>query len=270
MALPQPSACPDGADTPTVGVEPVGRSLPPSQDDVIATLAQFLVDDAPLADTVARVARLACQAGPADSAGVTVQGHGRARLVASTDDLAGRLDQLQVRLDEGPSLHAHRHQQPCRIADTTAETRWPRFAAEAHSSGVGSTLSLPIESRGQAAGTLNLYAAATDAFGDDVVDHMALFARQAGVVLVNAQTYWEARALNDNLQQAMASRATIDHAIGILMAGGAPTPEDAFQILVRASQRENRKLRAIAAGIVARASQRCAHPTQARTSPGPG
>ena len=34
------------------------------------------------------------------------------------------------------------------------------------------------------------------------------------------------------------------------MAGGGGTPEEAFQLLVRASQRENRKLRDLAADIV--------------------
>ena len=36
------------------------------------------------------------------------------------------------------------------------------------------------------------------------------------------------------------SRESIDHAVGILMAHGGRTAKDAFQILVRASQRENR------------------------------
>ena len=37
------------------------------------------------------------------------------------------------------------------------------------------------------------------------------------------------------------------------MAGGGRSPDEAFQVLVRASQRENRKLRDIAAEIVERA-----------------
>jgi AmiR/NasT family two-component response regulator len=54
----------------------------------------------------------------------------------------------------------------------------------------------------------------------------------------------------------MRSRAVIDQAIGVLLADGGRTPEAAFQLLVEVSQRENRKLRDVAAGIVARAAGR--------------
>jgi hypothetical protein len=44
--------------------------------------------------------------------------------------------------------------------------------------------------------------------------------------------------------------------MGILMADGGRSPDEAFQLLTRASQRENRKLRDIAMEIVSRASGR--------------
>ena len=77
------------------------------------------------------------------------------------------------------------------------------------------------------------------------------FATHADFVLTNAQVYWDARHLNENLNQAMQSGATIDHSVGIVMATGSKSSQEAFQVLVRASQRENRKLREIAASIVA-------------------
>ncbi len=54
----------------------------------------------------------------------------------------------------------------------------------------------------------------------------------------------------------MASRATIEQAKGVLMARGGISPEQAFDILVRASQRENRKLRDVASDLVERVQQR--------------
>jgi AmiR/NasT family two-component response regulator len=53
----------------------------------------------------------------------------------------------------------------------------------------------------------------------------------------------------------MESRATIEQAKGILIAQSHVSPDEAFQLLVRASQRENRKLREIAAEIVDRAQK---------------
>ena len=48
-------------------------------------------------------------------------------------------------------------------------------------------------------------------------------ARQAAIVLVNAQLYWDSRLLSENMQQAMRSRSAIDQAIGILLADGGRT-----------------------------------------------
>ena len=48
----------------------------------------------------------------------------------------------------------------------------------------------------------------------------------------------------------MESRAQIEQAKGILMATRHCSPEQAFQLLVQASQRNNEKLRDIAARIV--------------------
>jgi hypothetical protein len=66
----------------------------------------------------------------------------------------------------------------------------------------------------------------------------------------------ELQDLVANLQVALVTRATIDQAKGILMAAQGCTPDEAFDLLRRASQRENRKLHDVAADIVARTIQR--------------
>jgi hypothetical protein len=54
----------------------------------------------------------------------------------------------------------------------------------------------------------------------------------------------------DDLRAAMTSRPMIDQAKGILMARHSCSPDEAFQVLATASQRGNRKLREVAAGVV--------------------
>lgn len=78
------------------------------------------------------------------------------------------------------------------------------------------------------------------------------FATHAAVVLANAQAYWTAFDLAQGLREAMTSRATIEQAKGVLMAQSSVPEEVAFDILRRASQRENRKLRDVAADVVDR------------------
>ena len=73
------------------------------------------------------------------------------------------------------------------------------------------------------------------------------------MVLANASAYWQTSALNVNLNEAMKSRAIIEQAKGMLMARSPHmTPDQAFELLAKASQRENVKLREIAERIVRR------------------
>ena len=78
-------------------------------------------------------------------------------------------------------------------------------------------------------------------------------ASAAAIVLANASAYWEANQLSEQLNQAMRSRAVIEQAKGILMARSPDLgPDEAFEVLRKASQRENVKLRDIAQRIVDR------------------
>jgi AmiR/NasT family two-component response regulator len=61
----------------------------------------------------------------------------------------------------------------------------------------------------------------------------------------------EAQKDIDSLQAALTSQPVIEQAKGILMAHHNCGPDRAFRLLAEASQRENRKLRDVAAGVVA-------------------
>jgi AmiR/NasT family two-component response regulator len=61
----------------------------------------------------------------------------------------------------------------------------------------------------------------------------------------------EAQKDIDNLHAALTSQPMIEQAKGILMARHNCGPDRAFRLLAEASQRENRKLRDVAAAVVA-------------------
>ncbi len=189
-------------------------------------------------------------------AAITMLVEGKPSTGVFTDPEAPEIDQSQYRTGQGPCLEAFRHQQIYRIDSTTEDDRWPEFARTAADHGVLSTISLPLVARGEGLGALNLYSRRPSAFIDINLDESGVFANQAAMVLANARVYWDARELSENLQQAMQSRSVIDQAVGVIMATSGQSPDGAFQILVRASQRENRKLREIAAERVANAQQR--------------
>jgi GAF domain-containing protein len=223
-------------------------------------LSMFFVGAGTLGATLTRVAELARDALSADMAGITMLVEGRSATAVFTDPDAVEVDRPQYDSDgRGPCVDAFRLQTVFRIADTATDERWPEFATSAAAHGIRSTLSLPLTRSGEPLGALNLYSRSRASFDADTGAAETL-ALQAAIVLFNAQVYHDSREVNENLNQALTSRRTIDYAIGLLMAAGGRSPEDAFQVLVRASQRENRKLREIAAEIVSSAQARAFDP----------
>jgi GAF domain-containing protein len=222
----------------------------------LRALTQFFVNDGTLGDTLLRVSEMACAITPARYAGITLLVDGKPRTGVFTHPAAPEIDEAQYRSGEGPCMYAFRDQQIYRIEETEKETRWPEFAASALAHGIHATLSVPLAARDTSIGALNLYAEKPAAFTDTHEKGVLVFAEQASIALANAQVYWDARELSENLSEAIRTRETISQAVGIVMASGGRTPDEAFQVLANASQRENRKVRDLAAEIVTRTVER--------------
>ncbi len=218
-------------------------------------MSQFFVGDATLQETLQRVSDLANAAvSGSDMVGVTMLVEGRTRTAVFTDSEAADIDAAQYDTGIGPCLDAFRHLQVFRIDDMEKDAQWPPFSEAAAARGVQSSVSIPMVAHHEGVGALNFYSRHRAAFSDDDVKVALAFGSQAAIVLANAQAYWDAHQLGQNMIEAMKSRATIEQAKGIIMAAQRCSPDEAFQILVRASQRENRKLRDMAADIVNRTS----------------
>jgi GAF domain-containing protein len=219
--------------------------------DAITELAQLLVDDVDLPGMLQRVADLAAQTIPdCDSAGVTlVNGH-HPVTTAATDHRTLVVDEAQYAVGDGPCLTAYRRQQVQRVCTEQAQERYPDFARAAAEAGIRSFLAAPLVVRGEGIGSLNLYSEDSHGFArvDEAV--VLLFATQGSVAVANARRYASATALSQQLERAMASRSVIEQAKGVLMATRALDADAAFDVLRRASQHENRKLRDLAAEVV--------------------
>ena len=230
----------------------------------LAALSRFFVGDGNLEQTLERVTRLTVEAlPPADLCGITMPVEGRQRTAVFTDETAPEIDQAQYDSGDGPCLTAFDTQRIVEIASTTEPGPWPEFRRAAAEHGIHSTLSLPLVVDKAPVGALNLYSGRPRAFADADRETAALFASQAAIVLANAQAYWDARDMSAGLSEAMTHRAVIEQAKGVLMGAQGCDEDRAFEILVRASQRENIKLRDVARRIVDTAIARD------RTDPGP-
>lgn len=229
--------------------EPLARSL--------SALSRFFVGDGTLQDTLLRVAEHAEEALPATAmTGITMLVDGRAKTAVFTDETAPEIDSAQYETGIGPCLDSFRHRRTFRIDDTTKDDRWTAFSEAAAAYGIRSTLSIPLVANHEGLGAMNLYSRTPNGFSEEDEEVAAQFGVQAAIVLANAQAYWDAHLLSQNLATAMQSRAVIEQAKGILMGAQRCSADEAFQILVRASQRENRKLREIAEDLVARTLER--------------
>lgn len=227
-------------------------------DDLAAAMAELatvLVDEADLAGMLDRVVRLAARSiADCDSAGITLMRDEQPVTAAASDDRTLVVDQRQYRAGDGPCLEAYRTSSVQRVVVDEAALRYPEFAAGAREAGIRSFLAAPLVVRAEAIGSINLYSADSHGFAalDEAV--VVLFAAQAAVAVSNSRMYQSAHLLSLQLEAAMSSRATIEQAKGVLMAVKAVDADEAFALLRRTSQVENRKLRDIAADIVETAS----------------
>ncbi len=216
-----------------------------------AELGRIKLGDRSMEQVLSRVAELTKTVLPGVSdVSVTLIRDGRGTTAAQTGAMATALDLSQYSSGEGPCLDAAVHHTVNVIPDMAEELRWPDFVASAAAHGVRSSLSVGLPLHDDVTGALNIYSDTVDAFSDDAVERAQAFASYAAVTLTNASLYAAAAALAEQMTQAMASRAVIEQAKGILVAQRRITPDEAFAILSAASQAANRKLRDIAQAMV--------------------
>jgi GAF domain-containing protein len=186
-----------------------------------------------------------------DAVGVTVVMEDRPRTAAYTTAGTLEIDAVQYAVGDGPCLDAFRNGRENLVDFAGGEERWPAFMEGCEPGEVQSLLALPLESGGRRFGALNLYGYARHAFdGFDLV-LVRIAAQRAADALAAAVQLAGARAVAGQMEQAMASRAVIEQAKGVLMGRHGIDETVAFELLRRQSQEQNLKLRVLAAQLVA-------------------
>jgi GAF domain-containing protein len=176
---------------------------------------------------------------------VVTQSSRRDQVLAANSDLSRSVDHEQVARKDGPGFHVAAPAPWVRSGDVAADARWPSWGPVAADAGVGSVLSLGLFANAQLLGTLNLYAERPDRFDDPAdIELAVLYAAIAGPALSTAQ-------LVSGLETAMSSRHQIGMAQGILMERYGLEASPAFALLKRLSSAGNRKLRLVAADVIA-------------------
>lgn len=192
--------------------------------------------------------------GAAEACGITFRRDGQPFTAAASGDLATQVDELQYETDEGPCLDALRLGEVVPVDDLVKDSRWPCYRPRAVAYGIASSLSVPLYVEGASVGALNLYGVKRHAFTPGDRHHAEAFAAQASAALTLTLRQARQLELQAQLEHALASRSLIDNAIGILMGQQRCDADAAFDLLRKASQHRNRKLRDIAAEIIVNVS----------------
>jgi GAF domain-containing protein len=213
-------------------------------------IAQILFSAGSVTETLASVVDLAVATiEGCDFAGIFLTEGDVITTPVHTDRIVVDIDALQQQTGEGPCLYAIAHRLIFYADDLDRDLRWLHFAPSAAAAGIRSVLALPLVANSQPA-ALNLYARYPAAFG--VIDRSkaALLASLAGLALSVAHSHEDEERRAANLQTALSSRETIGAAMGILMERERITADQSFDVLRRASQHLNLKLREVAQNLI--------------------
>lgn len=224
-------------------------------DQLLGRLAGVLgsMDDLP--DYLDRVcAAVVDTVGACDAVGVTVILDNKPRTAAYTTVDTLEIDAMQYAMGDGPCLDAFRNRRENHVDLAAAAERWPIFVEAAEEATVRSVLAVPLVSGGQCFGALNLYGYRHHTFGPADATMARLAASRAADAVGSVVQLVGAHEVATQLERAMASRAVIEQAKGIIMGREGVDENTAFELLRRQSQDTNVKVRTVATALV-RSSQ---------------
>ncbi|MGY1685483.1 MULTISPECIES: ANTAR domain-containing protein [unclassified Geodermatophilus] len=237
---------------------PGGASAARDAEGTPVTVAEALTQLTRLAGTdgdrrqlLGRMAALARTAVPAANwVSITIGSPAAPRFLGSDSTVAQEADGRQMRAEQGPCLDAAATGEVVATGDLRTDPRWPALARLAAVGPVRSVLAVPLALTGEPTGVLNVYSPRADAFGSADRRIAELVAVALAAVLQEVSEREALHRLTANLEQALASRAVIDQAKGVLMGRLGVGADDAFARLVTLSNRLNVKVRDLAQLVV--------------------
>lgn len=220
----------------------------PAHAQLLTEAAARMSSATTLSETLYVVVHTARDALPAiDHVGVTLIGRDeRWSTSAATDDLVNELDDLQYELRQGPCVETLTDPASTQVElnDARHDSRWHDYLPAAVRLGLRSQLALQLRAGDRIVGGLNMYSTTAERLDADTVELAPLFATHAALAIGHAEQV-------ENLYQAIDSRQIIGQAVGITMARYGLSSDAAFRYLVRLSASAERKLRDVAADVVA-------------------
>lgn len=230
------------ADPGTTGGEP---------SDAPLWLAEDVVLDLPAVEQLLLDAARSAAAGVGLSCGITYVARYGVLTVASSDERANTVDEIQYGIDEGPCLEAVRTGSVVRVDDQLADSRWGAYRGLAVAAGVRSSLSLPLIVDDRSVGALNVYSTQFGPLPADQEAAAMLAANQVTGVLQAVRRLAAGLLRDPDAARGVQARHELDIAVGILMVQHSCSDTRARSILTERAKARGVSVSSCAAELIA-------------------
>jgi GAF domain-containing protein len=157
---------------------------------------------------------------------------------------AQAFDDLQYALGRGPGLDAARTRTLVIAQDLYADDRWPELAACAREHGIASVAAIPIDLQRSSVGSLSVFVSRTQGIDPDLLLTAMAVVNQAEVLLAELSR-----------REALCDGATVDRAVGVIIAQRGCGVHEAYDVLRETSQRLGLDRSAVAERLIAAAAR---------------
>jgi hypothetical protein len=167
--------------------------------------------------------------------------------ISATDARAGRVDELQFDLGEGPCWDALATRRPVLEPDLRSNESWPAFADAVREEQIGAIFAFPLLFGPLEIGAVDLYSTTPGTLtAEQQTQSKALSAIVSRILLRHAVSG------SDKPETTTFSRRLIHQATGMVLAQVGSTADDAYLIIQARAFAENRPMREIAEDIIER------------------
>lgn len=172
--------------------------------------------------------------------------------IASSDEVASAVVDLQFRTGEGPAIDAHRGGLAVIEPELATSTRWPVLGPEALAAGAEALFAFPLQTGAARFGALTLYRDRSGPLGDGIFAAAQTMAEVACEVTLRLQAQVPPGSLHQVIDHLGDQRTVIYQATGMVMVQLGVGPEGAGAALRARAYVTDRRVRDVAADVVAR------------------